>query len=239
MKETVKKIIKAIPIAFTQNQRYDKQTKKIIARVCKADSNCIDVGAHKGEVLDIMLKHAPNGMHHAFEPIPDLYTKLASKYGSNKHCRVYDLALNNEKGTATFNYVVSNPSYSGLIKRKYDRPDEQDTQITVKTELLDDALPADVKIDLIKIDVEGGELRVLEGARQTLKRNKPVVIFEHGLGASDFYGSTPDKVYKLMEDCGLKISRMKDWLDGKNHLSLSEFETIYKNGSDYYFIAHR
>lgn len=238
MKETVKKIIKAIPIAFTQNQRYDKQTKKIIARVCKADSNCIDVGAHKGEVLDIMLKHAPNGVHHAFEPIPDLYMKLVSKYSGNKHCKVYDLALNNEKGTASFNYVVSNPSYSGLIKRKYDRPDEQDTQITVKTDLLDDVLPASVKVDLIKIDVEGGELRVLEGAKQTLKRNKPVVIFEHGLGASDFYGSTPDKLFRLMEECGLKISKMKDWLDGKKHLSLVEFETIYKNGSDYYFIAH-
>lgn len=239
MKEIVKKIIKALPIAFTQNQRYDRQTNKIIRKVCKPDSNCIDVGAHKGEVLDVIIKSAPKGTHYAFEPIPDLHNKLVSKYAGNSHVKVYDIALNNSKGTASFNYVVSNPSYSGLVKRKYDRPDEQDTQIEVKTDLLDDILAADLNIDLIKIDVEGGELRVLEGAKKLLSKNKPYVIFEHGLGASDFYGSTPDKVYALFRDCGMKISRMKDWLAGRPTLTLEEFEKIYKHNTDYYFIAHR
>lgn len=239
MKEIVKKIIKSLPIAFTQNQRYDRQTNKIIRKVCQPGSNCIDVGAHKGEVLDIMIKCAPQGTHFAFEPIPDLYDKLVSKYTGNSHVKVHDIALNNAKGTASFNYVVSNPSYSGLVKRKYDRPDEQDTQIEVKTDLLDDVLPTGVKIDLMKIDVEGGELRVLEGAKNMLKANKPYVIFEHGLGASDFYGSTPGKLYALFQSCDMKISRMKDWLDGKPSLTLEAFEKIYKHNTDYYFIAHR
>src|SRR5690606_22337388 len=104
---------------------------------------------------------------------------------------------------ASFNYVVSNPSYSGLVKRKYDRPDEKDTTIEVETDLLDNVLPDDYKPTLIKIDVEGGELRVLEGAKSIIAKTKPVIIFEHGIGASDMYGATPEQVFTLLADCGL------------------------------------
>jgi FkbM family methyltransferase len=238
MKKTIKKIIKRIPIAFTKNQQYDKQTLQIIRKVCNAGSNCIDVGAHKGEVLDQILRFAPSGMHFAFEPIPEMYRGLIEKYKSKPNCKIFDLALSNSKGSSTFNYVVSNPSYSGLIKRKYDRSNEEDTQITVKTDFLDAVIPADIVITLIKIDVEGGELLVMEGAKQVLTRNKPVVIFEHGLGASDFYNSTPDKVYNLLSECGLKISRLKDWLKGRPSLSLESFKDIYGRNAEYYFIAH-
>ena len=62
---------------------------------------------------------------------------LIRKYAANRNCLVHSYALSNTKGTTTFNYVISNPSYSGLIKRKYDKPNEQDTTIEVETELLD------------------------------------------------------------------------------------------------------
>jgi FkbM family methyltransferase len=238
MKKAIKQLIKKIPIAFTKNQQYDRQTQKIIARVCSPDTNCIDIGAHKGEVLDIMMKYSPNGTHYAFEPIPDLYNGLVSKYSSNLNCKIYDIALSNNKGTSTFNYVISNPSYSGLVKRKYDRDNEEDTSITVKTDLLDNTLPTSYKPGLIKIDVEGGELLVLQGAVETIKRHKPVIIFEHGLGASDMYGSTPNKVFNLLQGCGLKVSVMKHWLSNKPSLTIKEFENIYSNNTEYYFIAH-
>jgi FkbM family methyltransferase len=237
MKAFIKKLVKKIPIAFTRNQQYDKQTLRIIQKICKPGSNCIDIGAHKGEVLDQMLKYAPGGTHYAFEPIPDLYNQLVTKY-SGTRCVVSPIALSNKKGTSSFNYVISNPSYSGLVKRKYDREGEKDTLIEVQTDLLDEVLPAGYKPELIKIDVEGGELLVMEGAKKTLAQYKPVIIFEHGLGASDFYGSTPDKVYGLLADCGLKVSRMIDWLNGNAALSKQQFIDIYNRNSDYYFIAH-
>lgn len=238
MKETIKKIIKALPIAFTQNQRYDRLTRQVIRKVCRPDSNTLDVGCHKGEILDLFLEAAPGGMHYGFEPIPDLFFGLAAKYGSHPHCRIFDIALSNKKGEASFNYVVSNPSYSGLMKRKYDRPNETDTLITVRTERLDEVLPADFQVNMIKIDVEGGELLVLEGARETLRRCKPVVIFEHGLGASEMYGSTPDKVYVLFEDCGLRVSLLDRFLKNDAPLSRDEFEKQYHERKNYYFIAY-
>jgi hypothetical protein len=49
MKNFLKKIIKSIPIAFMQNQKYDKQTEQIIAKVCFENSNCIDVAVIKAK----------------------------------------------------------------------------------------------------------------------------------------------------------------------------------------------
>ncbi len=120
MVHLLKQWIKKIPIAFTQNQRYDRQTFKVIKSVCRQDSNCIDIGCHKGEVMDIFLKYAPSGKHYGFEPIPNLFDFLLEKYEATS-VKVYDYALSNHSGMTSFNYVVSNPSYSGLKKRKYDK----------------------------------------------------------------------------------------------------------------------
>lgn len=238
MKEIVKKLLKQMNIAITRNQRYDKQTNQIIKRVCKRNSNCIDIGAHSGDVLNVMLYYAFDGVHYAFEPVPFLYEQLWRKYQYFENIHVHDAALSNRQGTSTFNYVMSNPSYSGLKKRKYDRKEEEEVTLMVKVDTLDNIIPADHRVDLVKIDVEGAELLVLEGGIETIKRNRPLVIFEHGLGASDYYNSTPDKMYAYFDNIGMKISRLTDWLAGKPPLSKERFEQIYKKNSDYYFIAH-
>lgn len=238
MKEAIKKLIKKLPIAFTQNQRYDRQTKAVIQKVCKADSTCVDVGCHKGEVLDVMLQAAPQGQHYGFEPIPFMFQALKAKYQGQQNCEILDVALSNQTGEATFNYVVSNPSYSGLRKRKYDREGEEDTTITVRTAKLDEVLPADQKVDLIKIDVEGGEMLVLEGARQTLLQKRPVVLFEHGLGASDYYGAGPEQVFTYFTECGYTISTLKAWLNGEGALDQKNFEQHFFEKLNYFFIAY-
>lgn len=237
MKTTIKNLIKKLPFDLSRNHGYDRQTITIIKKVCKINSNCIDVGCHKGEVLDIILKYSPKGNHFGFEPIPLLFENLKEKY-KNTNCQIFDYALSSEAGTATFNYVVSNPAYSGLIKRNYDKPNEVDKEITVQKEQLDKIIDLSVNIDLIKIDVEGGELGVLEGAVKTIYKNRPIVIFEHGLGASEFYGSTPEKVFQLFEQIGYKINLMKRWLNGQPEFTLDELKKQYYDKLNYYFIAY-
>jgi len=70
VRDIIKNIASRVPICFTQNQRYDKETRGIMKGLLRADSNCIDIGCHKGEILREMLKYAPNGQHFAFEPLP-------------------------------------------------------------------------------------------------------------------------------------------------------------------------
>lgn len=236
MKQLISRLIRYLPFNITKNQEYDRQTIQVIKRVCKPTSNCIDIGCHKGEILDIMLNYAPNGKHFGFEPIPDMYKKLTEKY--TPKCTILPFALSETKGKTTFNYVISNPAYSGIRKRNYDKPNEKETLIEVETELLDNIIPANTKIDFIKIDVEGAELQVLKGAVNTLKNSKPIIIFEHGLGASDCYGTTPKDIFSLLTSVGYKISTMKKWLKNEKEFTLEELESEFNNKINYYFIAY-
>ncbi|MCZ2442868.1 MAG: FkbM family methyltransferase [Flavobacteriales bacterium] len=150
-----------------------------------------------------------------------------------------NLAASNSTGVSDFNYVMSNPSYSGLKKRDYDNPREKDTTIRVKTDLLDNVIPKDISIDLIKIDVEGAELQVLEGAIEIIEKNKPIIIFEHGIGASNHYGTTPAKLFDFFSKVSMKVSTLDNYLTNKKPLTKSEFEKQYYDRLNYYFIAHK
>ncbi|RMF31933.1 MAG: FkbM family methyltransferase [Bacteroidetes bacterium] len=237
LKEQLKAWVKQLPIAFTKNQRYDRQTQAVLRRVCRPDSNCVDVGCHKGEVLDLFLRYAPQGVHFGFEPLPDLFAALQQRYGDR--CRLFEIALSDTPGQSTFNYVLTNPSYSGLRRRRYDHQNERDTTITVRTELLDKLLPEELPIRFVKIDVEGAEYQVLRGARRTLQRHRPYVVFEHGLGGADCYGTTPAQVYDLLQgECRLQVSTMARWLRGQPPLTKEAFERLFYEGREYYFLAY-
>ncbi len=239
MKEFIKGLLKKLPFALTRNQQYDRDTQHIIRRICKPDSHCIDVGCHKGEILDLFIAAAPKGRYYAFEPIPAMFADLQRKYAQNANVQVYDCALSDAQGEAEFNHVLTNPAYSGLQKRQYDRKDEQDQRIKVRTERLDDILPAgSPKIDLIKIDVEGGELQVLKGATALLQRDKPVLIFEHGLGASDVYGTTPNDIFDLLTACGLRLFNLSEFLrPSPQPLSREALHKQFYGREHYYFVA--
>ena len=219
-----------------KNDRYDAEAIEVMARVLTPDSNCLDIGAHAGSVLRVILRYAARGQHIAFEPLPDFAAQLRRDF---PQVRVDEIALSDGSGAVTFQHVVSNPAYSGLLLRSYDRPDEEIRTITVQTTRLDDVIPRDHTIAFVKIDVEGAELQVLRGGVATLTRCRPFIVFEHGRGAADHYGTTPDAVYDLLvAQCGLHVTLMKRWLSGARPLSRPEFIKHCERGRDFYFLAH-
>jgi hypothetical protein len=127
-----------------------------------------------------------------------------------------------------------------MKKRKYDKPNETVEEIRVTMTRLDDIVSKDLPIHFIKIDVEGAELQVMRGAMSTIRKYKPTIVFEHGLGAADCYGTTPEDIYDLLAtQCDLRISLMTRWLSGKEPLSRKEFSEEFNSGRNYYFMAHR
>ena len=238
IKTVIRKILTFSKLDLTKNLKYDRLTMQIMSSVIKSNSNCIDVGCHKGEMLDVMIKYAPNGNHMGFEPIPAMFNNLESKYG--EIAKIYPFALSDKTGETTFQYVKNAPAYSGLKRRKYDVKNPEIEEISVKLELLDNLIEDDFVVDLIKIDVEGAELGVLKGAKKTILKNKPIIIFEFGLGASEFYGTKPEDIFNfLVKECGLQIYNLHDWVKGKASLSLQEFDKTYNQSLEYYFIAQK
>jgi FkbM family methyltransferase len=178
-----------------------------------------------------MIRCAPAGRHIAYEPIPALHEDLVRHF---PQVDVRCAALSNAEGEATFTVARDRLGYSGFRRRSPLAPEECDT-VTVRTERLDEALPTGYAPRLIKIDVEGAERQVIEGALETIARHKPIVVFEHGRGAADTYGTEPSHIFGLLcADAGL---RMFD-IDGNGPLSLAEFDQAFASGKLWNYVAH-
>lgn len=224
-------------IDLTRNMQYDRLTWEIMDRTIQPGYNCIDIGCHKGEVLERMVKLSPSGQHYAFEPIPIYFQRLRSRFNGN--VRVLPYAISGSNGKAEFQFVRNAPAYSGLKLRKYDIKNPDIESITVEKKRLDDLIPETFPIHFIKLDVEGGEFDVFRGASRILRQQKPVIVFESGLGASDYYNTNPDELFSfLVNELGFKISLLKDFLHNKASLQKENFLEIYQSAKEFYFVAH-
>jgi FkbM family methyltransferase len=217
------------------------QLFEIIKRSLTPHSNCIDIGCYKGGILRLMVRYAPNGTHFAFEPIPEKYHGLTKKFGKHAGVKLFNIALSDSVGESSFQHVINNPGYSGLKQRGYPSDNEQIEEIMVKTECLDNIVPRDIAIHLMKIDVEGAELQVFLGGIETIKRNRPIILFEHGSGAATYYDTSPEDVFEvLVLRCDLKISLMENWLEYSqtSPLNKDSFVRKFEEGHVTNFVAH-
>ncbi len=198
-----------------------RHLRMLIAFSLDSDANCIDIGANRGDVVTDMVRLCPDGHHIAYEPLPAFQEILRKEFPK---VDVRGEALWNEMGSTTFEYVKEEPVFSGLRTQEYPG-DWKPVQIEVETVPLDDALDADYVPALIKLDVEGAERQVLEGARKTLETHRPILFFEHGWRAAGSYGTTSGDIHDLLvKEIGMRIFDA----DGKGPYTRAQFEAAQK-----------
>ena len=217
----------ALSSAEQRRDRRDcRQVGLLLAYLLREDSNCIDAGANVGDVLRQIVRYAPRGRHVAFEPLPDLAAGLRVGFPA---VDVREAALSDAAGTATFHRVRDGSARSSL------RPTgAEEERLSVSVQRLDDALDAGYAPDLIKIDVEGAEGLLLRGARETLARHRPVVVFEHGAHAARF-GTTSEEIHDLLAAAGLRLLD----IDGGGPYSRTAFAARVRRGDLWTFVARR
>jgi FkbM family methyltransferase len=216
---------------------YDEQVAAIIARMLPPDATVVDIGCHKGLVLDWLLKACPNGRFYAFEPLPDLHRLLTRKYANRPSIHLSNIALSSSRGCARFYVDVDAPARSGFHSRGADSQAKRLQSIKVPTDTLDAVLDG-VRPHFIKIDVEGAEFRVLQGGQNLIRQSRPIIVFEHGIGGADFYGNSPEETFDLLNGLGLQLSLMTDFLAGAPVLSRQSFCDQFYSHINYYFVAH-
>lgn len=133
----------------------------------------LDIGANKGVWTYFLQSLTPQV--HAFEPNPKLYRTL--RRGIAARVKTYRIALSDQNGTAEFRIPRQKSGYSnqgGTLSAIAASGNYRG--IPVETRRLDDLeIP---NIGFMKIDVEGSELAVLEGASQTIERDHPILVVE-------------------------------------------------------------
>jgi FkbM family methyltransferase len=156
--------------------RYGEVELHLLEFLCDRDLEAIDVGANDGSYVHFMRRHARRVL--AFEPMPHLATALRRKFaGTNVVVR--EMALSDQPGMAELRMpVVDGVVVTGCSTISHQAsqtyPGHQD--IAVAMERLDDVYSGDV--GFIKIDVEGHEQAVLDGAIGTIGRCRPRLLVE-------------------------------------------------------------
>ena len=228
-----------IPDGLSASKRRDltdaASIRRLLAFSLGPQDSGIDIGAHRGSVLSEMVRVAPGGHHIAFEPIPELATLLRTEFPG---VEVRQAAAYSQAGTSEFAHVQGvAEGWSGLRFRPIPS-DEKHVQVTVEPltvalEALDDVLAPDFCPAVIKIDVEGAELQVLQGAVRTLSTHRPTVIFEHGSGSAEFFDSSPRDLFDFFEQLAYRI-----WdLDGNGPYSLDAFEHCFRSAQRVNWVA--
>ena len=168
--------------------------KRIFMYLKKLDiDKIIDIGAHKGEFLEKMLKIEKVNSFYAFEPQKDIFDILNKKFSKNDKITLVNYAVDKEIGnkklqinklsmTSSLAEVNEKSMYfklkNFLTRSKSNFVDEYEVQTNTVDNIFKDV---NLKKTLLKIDVEGFEMNVVKGSQMKLKEI-PYILIENQFG---------------------------------------------------------
>lgn len=166
----------------------------------------VDVGANIGyfSLLSASLVGS-TGSVIAVEPNPRNVKALYASAARNgfRHVHVFQAAASDECGLLFLNVDSSN----GTVSPAKGDIDDMLSRETVPALTLDTIIEPSRRVDLIKLDTEGAEYKVLRGARKFLSASRPTIISEFSPGQLQCISAvTPEKYLELFVDLGYQIS---------------------------------
>ncbi|MGA8380650.1 MAG: FkbM family methyltransferase [Stellaceae bacterium] len=168
------------PVNLIDGGRYEEENLAVLLSFVTPDTVFVDVGANVGfYTVEIARRLTGNGRAYAFEPHPKLIELLRRNAFVNGLAPVvssFSFALSDRNGPADLQYPTGH-----LGGGQVSAPGEIAGHTMVKSELkkLDDLLGRDFRCDLVKIDVEGHELNVLNGMRESVGNSPRIkILFE-------------------------------------------------------------
>jgi FkbM family methyltransferase len=172
----------------------------------------IDVGANEGNYTETLVQ---NGFSvYAFEPVPQMYSKLKSKFYNNPKVRTFNLGISSitemiKDATVLEAWSIGHIGDGGLQATPNKEVAGTFDMVCVP---LDSIIPKDEGIGIIKVDVDGYESEVLWGAQDLIMKWRPAILCEFGCYLEKM-GSSPQAFVNF-------ITQVLDYnivsMDGKN-----------------------
>jgi FkbM family methyltransferase len=165
---------------------YAEAEWQVLDQLIQLDKDVIEVGANIGaHSVSIAKKLEPQGRRlMAIEPQPIIFQNLCANLALNGLFNVHtaNVAISNTPGALNFlmpNYRQSGSNFGGVAMYESGAAPHGSITQTVSANRLDDLVPEGFDVGLIKIDVEGFELKVLKSAVKTIARYRPVLYLEN------------------------------------------------------------
>lgn len=205
--------------AFKARFRDQVAELKTIKRAVRPDDTVCDIGANKGSYTYWLSRWVPRGRVIAFEPQAELaaYLQRACVSMGIKNVTVEPKAVYSQSGTLDLFIPGGKDSPGATLSAKAASP-EEGRRVSVPVVALDEYFPPETRIGVLKIDVEGAEKGVFEGARRILTQQSPLLVFEcenRHLEA----GSVVD-VFRFLEGLGYA----GEFICGRSLRPLAEFD---------------
>jgi FkbM family methyltransferase len=167
-----------------------------------------DVGANFGQTVERILSHYPHAVVHAFEPSPASFQTLASNCANRPSVKAWNLGVGASESLLTFNENEHSQLSSfleplnvcgGETKRK--------TEVAVTSlDAFCDKQSID-KIDILKLDTQGFELPIFQGAERLMREHRIGFIFFE-LIVSEHYSGLPPywELLRFLDERGYKMA---------------------------------
>jgi FkbM family methyltransferase len=210
----------------------DQLAATLVTSICKPGSVFVDVGAHIGSITASVRRSCRPSKILAIEAIPEKAAALRRRFSD---AEITQCAVGETDGTDIAFFVDPLQSgYSSLARSEGVR------EIRVPLRTLDTVL-GDNDVDLIKIDIEGGELGALRGAVKVLSRRRPTVMFESAPGAGARLGYSTNSLWSFLDDLGYAVVAPNRLAHDGEGLSLEAFNDahLYPRRTTNYFAVPR
>jgi FkbM family methyltransferase len=196
-----------------------------------------DVGANLGQSIERFKKISNYSEVHSFEPTPDLFNKLSKNYSKTSGVKLNKLALGDKVGESSFNSykyhkinsIIDIDDKSKFAKSRKIVSESNDQNFTeiinVKVGTVDDYCKRNNvnEINLLKIDTQGFEDKVLLGSIESLKNNKiDIIELELVIGFAYKKNLTFYDIEKILSGNGYKLIAIED---SGNLISFSNLQT--------------
>jgi len=178
---------------YNQFDNYQLNEYKQAVKATDKRRIALDIGANLGMMSARMVKDFE--FVHAFEPVVAEHLK---KNVDVDNIKIYDTAVGDKPGTVTMRVGMYHSGGSNIVLDSKRDINQTYTEVDVVT--IDQYNFENV--DFIKIDVEGYEWFVLQGCKDTIDRNKPVILMEvHNAKVQKYR----NEIFKFMKDRGYKF----------------------------------
>lgn len=185
----------------------DRRERTLLRSLIRPGMTVVDVGANIGVYTRFLTDLASSSGHvHAFEPAPSNYKRLQENAEHFTNVSLNQAAVGGRSGTIRL-FI----SYDlNVDHRTFDSGDGRKV-IEVPVVSLDEYFHPGHRVDLIKIDVQGYELSVLQGAKRVLTENHDIKLlmefWPYGLVKA---AVAPGRVIELINTLGFEIRRTSD-----------------------------
>jgi FkbM family methyltransferase len=198
---------------------YEPQLREVIRKVLRPDAVAIDVGANVGWHTLLMARLVGEGGRvMAVEANPSVRGRLQENLRINGfvHVEVVPCALAETERTLMFHAPAADDPDAGNGHVVADEGTPRKDVVSVPARSLDRVVAdaALARVDLIKIDVEGYEWPVLQGAEQTVARFRPHIVFEFDVAYASRGGATAAAIADFFKRHRYRLFAVqRDWFE--------------------------